>query len=118
MGDPKKTPSPALIPHGTEETTPFQDDDIVIGVVVNGKAKAYPYNIMNLHEIVNDTVGEVNVTVIYCPLYNTIASFERGTTVFGVSGKLYQSCLVMYDRADDSLYAQPWAMEVVGPRVK
>jgi hypothetical protein len=100
----------------TATTTPFQDDDIVIGVVINGEAKAYPYNIMNWHEIVNDTVGGVNVTVTYCPLCDTIVAFERGNTTFGVSGKLYQSCLVMYDRADDTLYAQPWAMGVVGPQ--
>lgn len=101
----------------TAETTPFQGDDVVIGVVMNGEAKAYPFNVMNWHEIVNDTVGGVNVTVSYCPLCDTIVAFERGETTFGVSGKLYQSCLVMYDRADDTLYAQPWAMGIVGPRV-
>jgi hypothetical protein len=101
----------------TAATTPFQDDDIVIGVVVNGEAKAYPYNIMNWHEIVNDTVGGVNVTVTYCPLCDTIVAFERDNTTFGVSGKLYQSCLLMYNRADDTLYAQPWAMGVVGHQV-
>ena len=42
---------------------------------------------------------------------------ERGDTTFGVSGKLYQSCLVMFDRTDDSLYAQPWAEGIVGPAV-
>jgi len=101
----------------TAATTPFQDDDLVIGMVLNGEAKAYPFNVMNWHEIVNDTVGGVNVTVTYCPLCDTIVAFERGETTFGVSGKLYQSCLVMYDRADDSLYVQPWAMGVVGPQV-
>ena len=101
----------------TATTTPFQEDDIVIGIVINGEAKAYPFNIMNWHEIVNDTVGGVNVTVSYCPLCDTIVAFERGDTTFGVSGKLYQSCLVMYDRADDTLYAQPWAMGIVGAKV-
>lgn len=101
----------------TAATTPFQDDDLVIGMVIDGEAKAYPFNVMNWHEIVNDTVGGVNVTVTYCPLCDTIVAFERGETTFGVSGKLYQSCLVMYDRADDTLYAQPWALGVVGPKV-
>lgn len=101
----------------TASTTPFETDERIIGVVVNGEAKAYPYGIMNWHEIVNDTLGGVNVSVTYCPLCDTIVAFERGDTTFGVSGKLYQSCLVMYDRADDSLYAQPWAMGVVGPAV-
>ena len=42
---------------------------------------------------------------------------ERGDSTFGVSGKLYQSCLVMYDRADDTLYAQPWGLGIVGGNV-
>ncbi|NEQ52279.1 MAG: DUF3179 domain-containing protein [Leptolyngbya sp. SIO3F4] len=101
----------------TAETTPFAPDDIVVGMVVNGEAKAYPYNVLNWHEIVNDEIGGVNVTVSYCPLCDTIVAFDRGETTFGVSGKLYQSCLVMYDRADDTLYAQPWGTGVVGPNV-
>ncbi|MBX2864457.1 MAG: DUF3179 domain-containing protein, partial [Leptolyngbyaceae cyanobacterium MAG.088] len=101
----------------TAETTPFAPDDIVVGMVVNGEAKAYPYNILNWHEIVNDEIGGVNVSVTYCPLCDTIVAFDRGETTFGVSGKLYQSCLVMYDRADDTLYAQPWGTGVVGPNV-
>ncbi|MEO0533961.1 MAG: DUF3179 domain-containing protein [Cyanobacteria bacterium P01_A01_bin.123] len=101
----------------TAETTPFDGDAVVIGVVINGEAKAYPFRVMDWHEIVNDTVGGVNVTVSYCPLCDTIVAFERGNTTFGVSGKLYQSCLIMYDRADDTLYAQPWATGVVGANV-
>ena len=101
----------------TAATTPFRGENIVIGLVIKGEAQAYPFNIMNWHEIVNDTVGGVNITVSYCPLCDTIVAFNRDDTTFGVSGKLYQSCLVMYDRADDTLYAQPWAMGVVGPKV-
>lgn len=101
----------------TAKTTPFSQNEIVIGVVVNGEAKAYPYGIMNWHELVNDTVGGINLAVSYCPLCDTSVAFKRGNTTFGVSGKLYQSCLVMYDRADDTLYSQPWAVGVVGSQV-
>ena len=101
----------------TASTTPFQPDDWVIGVVIEGEAKAYPLNIMNWHEIVNDTVGGQNVAISYCPLCDTIVAFDRKNTTFGVSGKLYQSCLVMYDRADDTLYAQPWNTGIMGPKV-
>jgi hypothetical protein len=101
----------------TAQTTPFDQDETVIGIVMNGQAKAYPYKIMNWHEIVNDSIGGINVTVSYCPLCDTIAAFTRGNTTFGVSGKLYQSCLVMYRRSDDSLYAQPWTLGIVGPEV-
>ncbi|NEO32674.1 MAG: DUF3179 domain-containing protein [Symploca sp. SIO3C6] len=101
----------------TVDTTPFNTDELVIGVVVNGEAKAYPFGIMNWHEMVNDTVGGVNLSVSYCPLCDTIITFERGSSTYGVSGKLYQSCLVMYDRADDTLYSQPWAVGIVGSKV-
>ncbi|NJO19997.1 MAG: DUF3179 domain-containing protein [Spirulinaceae cyanobacterium RM2_2_10] len=101
----------------TAVTTPFADDELVIGIVVNGEAKAYPLGILNWHEIVNDTVGGVNLAVTYCPLCDTVIAFERGDTTFGVSGKLYHSCLVMYDRRDDTLYSQPWGLGVVGAEV-
>ncbi len=101
----------------TSKTTPFNQDELVIGVVVNGEAKAYPLGIMNWHEIVNDTVGGTNLTISYCPLCDTIVAFNRGDSTYGVSGKLYQSCLVMYDRRDDTLYSQPWGLGVVGKKV-
>lgn len=101
----------------TATTTPFNASDLVIGVVMNGEAKAYPLNIMNWHELVNDTVGGETIAISYCPLCDTILAVERRDTTFGVSGKLYQSCLVMYDRADDTLYSQPWNMGVMGPKV-
>ena len=99
------------------QTTSFKSDEQVIGVVINGEAKAYPLGILNWHEIVNDRLGDRNITVSYCPLCDTGIAFERGNSTYGVSGKLYQSCLVMYDRADDTIYAQPWAIGVVGSQV-
>ncbi len=57
------------------------------------------------------------MTVSYCPLCDTIVAFERGSTTYGVSGKLYQSCLVMYDRANDTLYSQPWSLGIIGQNV-
>ena len=101
----------------TAQTTPFDRQETAIGIVINGEAKAYPLGIMNWHEIVNDRIGGVNISVSYCPLCDTIVVFERNNTTYGVSGKLYQSCLVMYDRADDTLYSQPWAMGIVGKAV-
>jgi hypothetical protein len=101
----------------TAKTTPFGPDEVVVAVAINGDARAYPYGIMNWHEVVNDTVGGVPVTVSYCPLCDTMLVHERGDTTFGVSGKLFESCLVMYDRADETLYAQPWALGIIGPQV-
>ena len=101
----------------TAETTPFELTETVIGLEINGEARAYPYGILNWHEIVNDVVGGIPVSVTYCPLCDTYLVAERGETTFGVSGKLFQSCLVMFDRSDDSLFAQPWGIGVVGSQV-
>jgi hypothetical protein len=101
----------------TAKTTPFGADALVVAVEINGDARAYPYGIMNWHEVVNDTVGGVPVTVSYCPLCDTMLVHGRGDTTFGVSGKLFESCLVMYDRTDETLYAQPWAIGIIGPQV-
>lgn len=49
----------------------------VIGVMINGDARAYPLRILMWHEIVNDMVGGVPVAVTYCPLCNTSIVFER-----------------------------------------
>jgi Protein of unknown function (DUF3179) len=88
-------------------------------VELDGRAKAYPLQILVWHEIVNDTVAGVPVAVTYCPLCNTAVSFRRpvvnGTaTTFGTSGKLYHSNLVMYDRATGSLWPQALGIAVTG----
>ncbi len=73
------------------------------------EVKAYPVQIMIWHEIVNDVIGGVPVSVTYCPLCNSAVAFERqlGDRLldFGTSGELYQSALVMYDRQTESLWA-------------
>lgn len=97
--------------------------DKVIGVVVNGAARAYPLRVLVWHEVVNDTVGGVPIVVTYNPLSEGIAVFDRrvaGETLeFGVSGLLYQSNLLMYDRrpahAAESLWCQLQARAVAGP---
>ena len=95
------------------------DSDIVIGLELNGEAKAYPLSILVWHEIVNDEVGGVPVAVTYCPLCYTSQVFERvinGEAVeFGTTGKLYQSNLLMYDRLTDTYWSQALGTAVMGP---
>jgi hypothetical protein len=92
----------------------------VAAVQASGQARAYPLAILAWHEIVNDTVGGVPVAVSYCPLCNTAITWRRplvdgAVTTFGTSGKLYQSNLVMDDRATRSLWPQALGQAVVGP---
>ncbi len=88
--------------------------DPVFGVELNGEAKAYPQAILVWHEIVNDTFGDENVTVSYCPLTGTAIGYRRGDTTFGVSGNLLNSNLVMYDRETDSRWPQVMGTAISG----
>ena len=100
------------------EVTFVTDNDLVIGLDINGEKKAYPLFILVWHEIVNDNVRGVPVAVTYCPLCFTNQVFERiidgKVTEFGTSGKLYNSNLVMYDRNTDSQWSQALGMAITG----
>jgi hypothetical protein len=84
-------------------------------------ARAYPLAILTFHEIVNDVVGGEPVVVTYCPLCNSGLVFERtvdGEVLdFGTSGRLWNSNLVMYDRATRSLWSQFTGEAIVGERL-
>ncbi|WP_135825583.1 DUF3179 domain-containing protein [Halorussus ruber] len=89
-------------------------EDVVFGLVRNGEVRAYPQRILVHHEIVNDVVGDEAVSVTYCPLTGTAMGFQRGETTFGVSGKLLNNNLVMYDRETDSRWPQVLATAISG----
>ncbi len=90
----------------------------VIGLVIEGDARAYPLRILIWHEIVNDVVGGVPVAVTFCPLCNTGIVFDRrldGRVLeFGTTGKLRNSDLVMYDRTTESWWQQFLGEAIVG----
>lgn len=97
--------------------------DRVVGLVIGNQARAYPISILNYHEIVNDKLGGAPVAVTYCPLCDSAAAFDRrtdfGVREFGVSGLLYNSNVLMYDRGGtiESLWSQVLARGVSGPGV-
>lgn len=97
------------------------DDDRVLGVVVDGQAMALPIRIMVWHEVVNITGGTGKISVTYCPLTFTgiafdIAAFTAGELQsLGVSGLLYNSNLVLYDRGSESFWPQMSASAYGGP---
>ena len=108
--------NPQYLP--VDEIDFVQPNEAVVVVDIDGDARAYPIQIMVWHEIVNDEVGGVPVSVTYCPLCNSALAFDRrvGDRVldFGTSGSLYQSALVMYDRQTESLWAHFTGEGVVG----
>lgn len=96
----------------------LSDLEPVISFEINGVQRAYPIQILIWHEVVNDVVGGVPVTVTFCPLCNSAIVFERtvGDLVFdfGTSGNLRNSDLVMWDRQTESWWQQFTGEAIVG----
>ncbi|MBI5718804.1 MAG: DUF3179 domain-containing protein [Burkholderiales bacterium] len=94
------------------------DDDRVLGIALGGIARAYPVRILNWHEVLNDRFGTRAIVVTYCPLCGTGMAFEppgeAGSAGFGVSGLLYNSDVLLYDRATQSLWSQILSTAVSG----
>lgn len=107
---------PEFVPVSQVEDIGAQEP--VITLSMNGEAKAYPLRIMMWHEIANDEIGGVPVTVTYCPLCNAAVVFDRrvnGKVLdFGVSGKLRHSDMIMYDRQTESWWQQFVGRGIVG----
>jgi len=92
-------------------------DDRVLGLVIKNEARAYPLAILNWHEIVNDEFTGLAVLISFCPLCGTGMAFEPEPPVkeFGVSGLLYNSDVLLYDRETGSLWSQIMAKAINGP---
>jgi hypothetical protein len=93
----------------------------VIGVAIDGEARAYPLRIVDWHETVNDTVGGVPITVAYCTFCGSAAVWDRriedGTSplTFGYSGLIYEATRLMHDNETDHLWSPLTGVAVHGP---
>jgi Protein of unknown function (DUF3179) len=100
------------------EASWLRDKDRVLALVIGGQARAYPVRILNWHEIVNDKVGKQHIAVTYCPLCGTgvvfAANIANTSLQFGVSGLLYNSDVLLYDRNTGSLWSQLMGKSVTG----
>lgn len=96
----------------------LEDGDIVFSLDYKGEARAYPQRILNWHEIVNDVVAGDPLAITFCPLCGSALTFDSkvdGQVLeFGVSGKLHNNDLVMYDRQTESLWQQITGEAIVG----
>jgi len=94
------------------------EDDLILGLDINGQQWAFPIRILDYHEIVNDRLGGQPVIVTWCPLCGSGLAFDPriGDEVleFGVSGLLHDSDLVMYDRKTGSLWQQITGEAIMG----
>ena len=80
--------------------------------------KVYPQNIMGVHEIVNDRIGDHYFAVTFCPLTGSALAWDREVsgevTEFGVSGHLFNDNLIPYDRNDSSFWSQMSLLSIKG----
>lgn len=100
----------------------LRDSDVIFAVQYKGVQRAYPQRILNWHEIVNDTLSGDPIAITFCPLCGSAVAFERKVdgviTEFGVSGKLHNSDLVLYDRYEGNLWQQITGEGIVGPAAR
>lgn len=107
---------------GAEEATWLKDEDIVFGITVNGEARAYPRRIMEVREMVNDTLGGRDLGIPYCTLCGAAQAYFTDTLPEGVarpilrtSGLLIRSNKVMYDLNTYSVFDTFLGHAVTGP---
>jgi len=104
------------------EATWLDDDDIVFGITVNGQSRAYPRRIMEVREMVNDTLGGRDLGIPYCTLCGAAQAFFTDDVPDGVerpilrtSGLLSRSNKVMYDLVTYSVFDTFLGHAVTGP---
>ena len=106
------TPAEVLQRNEAQRGKYLVPSDWVLGLTLNGESRAYPLRVLNWHEIVNDTLGGEALAVTFNPLSFTAAAFLREVAgeerTFGVSGLLYNSTLVMYDRRENGTAESLW----------
>ncbi len=106
----------------SNNATFLEDEDLIIGFILDGEPRAYPHFILNWHEIINDKSDNGGMTISYCPLTGTAFGWQSITngeaTTFGVSGLLYNANLILYDRNTDSNWSQLRLECINGPLIE
>ncbi len=105
-----------------EEATWLKDEDIVFGIEVNGEYRAYPRRIMEVREMVNDTLGGRHLGIPYCTLCGAAQAYFTDELPIGIerpvlrtSGLLIRSNKVMYDITSFSVFDTFLGKAVTGP---
>lgn len=101
----------------------LEPDEPVFGISINGDHRAYPLRILDWHEMANDVVGGVPVSLAYCTLCGAGIAYDgrasNGETyTFGSSGFLFRSNKLMYDRQTRTLWNQLTGEPVLGELVE
>lgn len=120
-GGPGKDGIPALTnPQfaSVSSTNYLKNDDLVLIIKIGNEIRIYPHPILDWHEIINDEISGTKFAITYCPLTGSGIAWNRvingKETTFGVSGLLYNSNLIPYDRASNSNWSQMKLLSVNG----
>ncbi|MBV6646892.1 MAG: DUF3179 domain-containing protein [Cyclobacteriaceae bacterium] len=102
--------NPEMVASSDSKTDFIREEAFVVGIKIGNKTKAYAHAILDWHEIANDQIDDVLYAITYCPLTGSAVAWNRKInnreTTFGVSGLLYNSNLIPYDRLTDSNWSQ------------
>ncbi len=105
-----------------KDATWLKDEDIVFGIEVNGEYRAYPRRIMEVREMVNDTLGGRHLGIPYCTLCGAAQAYYTDQLPEGIdrpilrtSGLLIRSNKVMYDVNTYSVFDTFLGKAVTGP---
>ncbi len=98
-------------------------DELVLGAEVDGAAVAYPVRILGHHELANDVIAGIPVSMVYCTLCRTGLLFDRRIDIdgaevvldFQTSGLLWSSNKVMVDEPTDTLWQHLSGIGIAGP---
>lgn len=108
---------------GSQALDLYSKDNEILGLIYvedNEVIATYaaPIHVLDWHEIVNFQIKKQAVAITYCPLCQTATAYNRqlGQDILdlGVSGLLYNSALVMFDRKTNALFSQVWSKGIVG----
>lgn len=99
----------------------LNDNSLVLAVNNGGgDVKLYAHNVLDWHEIINDEVAGAPLAIVYCPLTGTGIGWDRmvdgEVTTFGVSGLLFNTNIIPYDRKTSSNWSQQRMQCVNGDR--
>ena len=107
------------------EATWLKDDAIVFGIGVNGEYRAYPRRILEVREMVNDTLGGRTLGIPYCTLCGSAQAYFTDRLPDGIerpilrtTGLLIRSNKVMHDINTHSVFDTFLGQAVTGPLSK
>jgi thiol-disulfide isomerase/thioredoxin len=108
--------SPTVVP--AARARHMRDDDVVLGLVAGGEARAYPWWVVKNFHAVNDTVGGVPVAVLFCEQCTGGAAFRRerdGRVLSMEVAGVYNGTIIARDRETRTLWSPFGGQALEGP---